>query len=80
VISGARISARTANADDFFGIIGEVPPGVPALVVEVPGHPAKVSPPTGPTSPAKTTMAISRTRWLSGEADRVAAGRCCALR
>lgn len=44
VISGARISARPASSDDFFGNVEEIPPGVPALVVEVPGHPAKVYP------------------------------------
>jgi DNA-binding transcriptional regulator YhcF (GntR family) len=43
VCAGARISARPANSDDFLG--GEdIPPGVPALVVEVPGHPAKIYP------------------------------------
>ena len=44
VLSGARISARPANADDFVGSVEEIPPGVPALVVEVPGLPAKVYP------------------------------------
>jgi DNA-binding transcriptional regulator YhcF (GntR family) len=44
VPSGARISARPANADDFTGHADQIPPGVPALVVEVPGRPAKVYP------------------------------------
>ena len=44
VASGSRISARPASSDDFFGCVDKIPPGVPALVVEVPGHPAKVYP------------------------------------
>ena len=44
VCAGARISARPANSDDFSGSSEDIPPGVPALVVEVPGHPAKVYP------------------------------------
>ena len=44
VASGSRISARPANSEDFFGSVDEIPPGVPALVVEVPGHPVKVYP------------------------------------
>jgi len=44
VLPGARISARPASADDFVGWAETIPPGVPALVVEVPGHPAMVYP------------------------------------
>jgi GntR family transcriptional regulator len=44
VASGARISARPANTDDFLGTVEQIPPGVPALVVEIPGRPAKVYP------------------------------------
>jgi DNA-binding FadR family transcriptional regulator len=44
VSRGSRISARPASSDDFFGNVELIPPGVPALVVEVPGHPAKVYP------------------------------------
>jgi len=44
VASGARISARPANADDFLGHVEQIPPGVPALVVEVPGLAPKVYP------------------------------------
>jgi hypothetical protein len=36
--------ARPASSDDFFGSVDEIPPGVPALVVELPCHPAKVYP------------------------------------
>lgn len=44
VAAGARISARPASADDFSGCVEDIPPGVPALVVEVPGRPAKIYP------------------------------------
>lgn len=44
VCPGARISARPANAEDFVGSIEEIPPGVPALVVEIPGRPVRVYP------------------------------------
>ena len=44
VLPGARISARPASADDFVGSTETIPPGVPALVVEVPGHPAMIYP------------------------------------
>ena len=44
VCAGARISARPANTDDFVGSVEEIPPGVPALVVEIPGRPASVYP------------------------------------
>ena len=44
VATGSLISARPASTDDFCGNAELIPPGVPALVVEVPGHPAKVYP------------------------------------
>ena len=44
VCAGARISARPANAEDFAGNIEEIPPGVPALVIEMPGRPVRVYP------------------------------------
>ncbi len=44
VASGSWISARPATPDDFLGNVEQIPPGVPALVVEVPGHAAKVYP------------------------------------
>ncbi|HUZ52671.1 MAG TPA: GntR family transcriptional regulator [Streptosporangiaceae bacterium] len=44
VCPGARISARPANAEDFVGSLEEIPPGVPALVIEIPGRPVRVYP------------------------------------
>jgi Bacterial regulatory proteins, gntR family len=44
ICPGTRISARPANAEDFVGSFKDIPPGVPALVVEMPGRPVRVYP------------------------------------